>query len=402
MSDEVTIGLRLRTLRCWRGMTLAELAGQAGMSISYLSMAERGLRTLDRRSFIAGLAAALRVSETDLVGRPHLTRDPVQAEPHSTIPLIREAVLANTLTAPIVDRARPLPVLVAEMTRIDRGEYSFRDVGKKLPMVINELHVHTCAPADEVAYRTALETLIEAFQTATFAAKDLGYGDLAHVAAMRAVEAATILSDPVSQGKAASLRIHTMPTTSWTARLLTAERAADSLEPHVNDARSVQVLGMLTLAAAMSATVATNETRADHWLNQAAELAGRVPDTPKENWGAFSKTNVGVWKVALAVENGVRGAAVLDLAREVDEVVLSGRRGRHAAFLADVGRALAREPRTRIKAMHWLKRAEQAAPHKIRNDPRVHETVGVMITQARTSAMSRDLRAMASRMGIPH
>ncbi len=40
--DEATIGARLRILRRWRGMTLAELSGLAGVSLSYLSMVERG------------------------------------------------------------------------------------------------------------------------------------------------------------------------------------------------------------------------------------------------------------------------------------------------------------------------------------------------------------------------
>lgn len=123
MNDEITIGARLRTLRRWRGMTLAQLADQAQLSTSFLSMAERGQRALDRRSHIATLAAVLRVSETDLVGGPHLTPDPVQSQPHTTIPAVRAALLTNTLTAPAIDRARPLPELVAEMNRIDHSEY---------------------------------------------------------------------------------------------------------------------------------------------------------------------------------------------------------------------------------------------------------------------------------------
>ena len=44
--DEITVGARLRILRRWRGMTLTELAGLAGVSFSYLSMVERGQRML--------------------------------------------------------------------------------------------------------------------------------------------------------------------------------------------------------------------------------------------------------------------------------------------------------------------------------------------------------------------
>ncbi|GGO82832.1 helix-turn-helix domain-containing protein [Nonomuraea cavernae] len=400
MHEDTTIGARLRTLRRWRGMTLAQLAGLTGMSQSYLSMAERGQRALDRRSYKAALAAALKVSETDLTGGPHLSSDPVQSEPHAAIPHIRAALLSNALTAPAVDHARALHELTAEMTRLDRSKLKFRQAGDVLPALIDELHVHAAAPADEHEQRLALETLIEALQTATFITKDLGYGDLAALAAMRATEIAGMLDDPVSAGKAASLRIHTMPTTSWRARLTAAEAAADALQPHVQEA-SVPVLGMLTLVAALSATVAANPGRADHWLSESAELATRVADDPLENWGAFSTTSVGVWRVGLAVEQGESGG-VLGLAEQVDERKLAGRRGRHAAFLADVGRGLAREPRRCEQAVQWLRRAESVAPHKIRNDSRVREAVAVMMEQSRAAAGSRELRGMAARMGVSH
>lgn len=400
--DGTTIGARLRVLRRWRGMTLTELGGLSGLSPSFLSMAERGQRALDRRSHIAALASALRVSETDLVGGPHLTEDPVRSEPHTTIPGIRTALATNSLTAPAADRARPLAELLAEVARIDRSDYRIPEVGQMLPGVIGELHVHACAPDDEAAHGAALRGLIEVFQTATFASKDLGYTDLATVAAMKAGEAAGILGDPVSLGKAASLRIHTTPATAGRHKLAAAERAVRALEPHTDSALSVQVLGMLTLATAMSATDVHDAGAAGDWLDYATDLARRVPDSPTDNWGAFSATNVAVWRIALAVERGESGGKVLEMARPVDERRFGTRKGRHSAFLADVGRGLARDPRTRDAALDWLRRAETIAPHKIRNNVRVHEAVAVMLQQARTRGTGRELRGMAARMGIPH
>lgn len=402
MYDQATIGARLRTLRRWRRMNLAQLADQAGLSKSFLSMVERGQRALDRRSHISALAAALRVSEADLVGGPHLSSDPIQSAPHAAIPALREALIMNTLTAPVADRARPLPELVAETASIDRSERKHTEVGERLPGLLGELHVHACAPADELAHRVALETLIDAFQTATFIVKDLGYGDLAHIAAMRAGEAAAILGDPISMGKAASLRIHTMPVSSWSARYAAAEKAAAALQPHVRDDLGVQVLGMLTLATALTATVTPNPAQAAHWLDEAAELASRVPDTPGKNWGAFSASNVAVWRVALAVERSESSSTVLHLAKQVNERRLASRRGRRAAFLTEVGRGLARDPRMRDEALLWLRRAEAVAPHKFRNDVKARETVAVMLEQVRAASLGRELRAMASRMGIPH
>ncbi|NDU77157.1 hypothetical protein GWI34_31730 [Actinomadura sp. DSM 109109] len=117
---------------------------------------------------------------------------------------------------------------------------------------------------------------------------------------------------------------------------------------------------------------------------------------------SFSASNVGVWNVAVNVECGERGGAVLDLARDVDETKLTGRKGRHAAFLADVGRGLARDRKTKDQAIRWLRRAENTAPPWIRNNKPVRESVAVLLSQARTDAGGRELRGMAARMGLPH
>lgn len=84
MADEVTIGARLRALRRWRGMTLVEVAGLAGVSVSSLSMVERGERMLDRRSYISGIASALKASEADPFGGPHLSADKQQSDPRTS------------------------------------------------------------------------------------------------------------------------------------------------------------------------------------------------------------------------------------------------------------------------------------------------------------------------------
>src|SRR5271155_860631 len=113
--DEITIGARLRPLRRWRGMTQVELAGLADLSPSFVSMVEHGSRMLDRRSHIAALAGALRVSETDLAGGPHLSQARLQSDPHMAIPPLRVALQTNTLTSPAVERARSLGELRSEV-----------------------------------------------------------------------------------------------------------------------------------------------------------------------------------------------------------------------------------------------------------------------------------------------
>lgn len=405
MYDEITIGARLRTLRKWRGMTLEALAGQAGLSASFLSMAERGLRALDRRSHIAALAAALRVSETELVGGPHLGKDQLQSAPHAYVPALRRTVETNGLHQdPVVDRARPVDELAALMAgpiEYARVRYDFIDVGKVLPELIDELHVHVHEPADERAQRLALETLVEAYMCAAGMARSLGYSDLGHAAAMRADEMAVALDDPIARGKAAFSLVR--PNASnWDRVKTMAARAVDRVEPHTHEGQGVDVLGMLALNAALAAAASLDETAANSWLDEAAQLAARVPDDLDANWQAFSSTNVNIWRVTVGVEYGAAGAVLLERAQLVDETKLDPRPSRKACYLADVGRGLARDPRTRAEAEDWLHRAEVAAPQRIRNDGKVREAIAVMLEQTRSASASRELRGMAARMGVPH
>ncbi|MGW6502992.1 helix-turn-helix domain-containing protein [Nonomuraea angiospora] len=405
MYDEITIGARLRTLRRWRGMTLAEVAGLAGVSVSFLSMVERGQRALDRRSYITALASALRISETEITGGPHLSSDPVQAGPHAAIPAMRVALQTNTLAQAAHDEARPLEELVADTRDLqavfDRCDYV--EIGRRLPAVLDELHVHAAMPADEQAQKLALITLVEACMYATFRMKDLGYADLAYQAAARAEEAARLLGDPVAIGKAAYCRIQTMPRAgSWSRTLTAAERAANSLQPHASDQAGLQVLGMLTLTASLAAAVEHRFDTSRAWMDEARALAARVPDNPARNWSSFSATNVAVWDVAIAVESGQHGAAVLEKAQAVNQTRLAPIRSRYASFLVDVGRGLARDPKTGPAALPWLLKAEGVAPQRIRNNAGVRETVAVMMEQARAAALTRELRGMAARMGMPH
>lgn len=107
--DEAMIGARLRVLRRWRGMTQVQLAGLADLSPSFVSMIENGNRSLDRRSHIAAIATALRVSEADLVGGPHLSPDRQQSDPHQAIPALREALQARPSPVPRLARPGPWP-----------------------------------------------------------------------------------------------------------------------------------------------------------------------------------------------------------------------------------------------------------------------------------------------------
>jgi transcriptional regulator with XRE-family HTH domain len=406
LNEGIPIGERVRELRRWRGLTLSEVAGLAGITKQYLSMIENGRRPLDRRSLISALATALRVSETEIVGGPHLGTDKVQSAPHLTVPPLRDALQASSPADAAVDHARALPELARLVTgHIEpaRAEDRIAEAGELLPAVIEELHWHVAQPKDEAARKLALETLVEACVIGCLIAKDLGYHDLAYVAVLRASEAAALLDDPVARGKADVLRLWAFPRgrSSWERRLAAAAKAADALEPHARDPQGLQVLGMITLHAALAAAVVQHQGDTAHWLAEAMSLAGRVPDDAGRNWLSFSATNAALWRLAITVERGEGGGTVLEMAQAIDPAK-TGNRNRRACLYLDTSRGLARDPRMRAEAVRWLHRAEQTAPQLIRNVPAARETVTYLLGREIAAAGGRELRGMAARMGVPH
>jgi transcriptional regulator with XRE-family HTH domain len=404
MYNDATIGARLRILRKWRRLTQKELADLSGLSQAFLSMAERGERTLDRRSHIAALASVLRVSETELVGGPHLSADPMQSEPHTFIPALRVALLTNTLRDAAVDWARPVEELASIVSGIE--EYRRRDdyvqIGQALPKILDELHFHVVSPADEVTQRLALQALVDAAHYAAIVGKNLNYLDLAQYAAQRGADAAALLDDPVYIGRASFPVVLGVSSEGARERaLVMAERVANTLEPQVRDQHGLEVLGMSCLNAALAAAALNKTGHARHWLAEAGRLAGPIPDDPSTAWMGFSATNVAIWEITVGVECGQAGGEVLEKARTVETGKLGQLPYRRAGFFADTGRGLARDPRTRADAVRWLRKAEDAAPQRIRNNIRVRETIAVLMEQAKAAAGGRELRGMAARMGVP-
>jgi hypothetical protein len=109
-----------------------------------------------------------------------------------------------------------------------------------------------------------------------------------------------------------------------------------------------------------------------------------------------------MWQVMIAVENGEAGRGIQGLTERASLGDLSASSSRRAGYYIDVGRGLAREPRTSPEAVRWLRNAEKTAPQHTRNSAVARETVTYLLNRATAAAGGRELRGMAARMGIPH
>ena len=199
---------------------------------------------------------------------------------------------------------------------------------------------------------------------------------------------------------AAWLRAFTVDGKGRQRMLAISLRGANELEPHLDDPRTAQMYGALHLHAALaSAAMRRNDDSADH-LNEAAVIVERVGDGGRGFGGlCFGPDNVGIWRVAIAVELGEPGRA-REIARLIDPSRVPSA-ARQAMFWADLGCGMAQERSTRDEAVGALLRAETIAPQRIRPDPSVRETIADLLRRGqRDAAASRDLRGMAYRMGI--
>lgn len=270
------MGQRLRRARRYRGMSLQVLADRSGLSKSFLSMVENGRRSLDRRSHIAALAAALEVSVAELTGQPYVPppRRAQASEGHHAIPRVRVALLGSSLDEPADVPARPLADLLRETATVESlcAASRYGDFGKLLPDLLPELHM-LATTGDERERVEALRALIRACHTTFYLLKDLGYLDLAQIAVQQAREAAARLEDPALSGLAAFVRTHALlPAGVYDAALKSTERAADRLQ-HVPDGPAVELYGMLHLSAALAAVSLNRFEHAESHLGEAAETA---------------------------------------------------------------------------------------------------------------------------------
>jgi hypothetical protein len=111
----------------------------------------------------------------------------------------------------------------------------------------------------------------------------------------------------------------------------------------------------------------------------------------------FGPTNVGVRRVALAVELG-EGARVEELARQIDVRVIPSA-GRQATFQGDVARGLSQERGLEEAAVSHLLEAESLARQAVHTNPYLRATVLDLLPRTR-GRTGQELRGLAHRMGI--
>jgi transcriptional regulator with XRE-family HTH domain len=399
--DTRTVGRRLREIRYWRGMSLRAVAELAGLSESHLSRIERGQRSVDKRSTLEALAHALQVAPGELTGQPFRPADPLTAEASRTIAELQVVLTEPALGDSWTRRGRPWPELAAErhlLNTVLRPAADYASQGRVLPGLLADLHAARVHEPDHRA--EVLHALMDCYHAAEELTKSLGVPGLPQLAAVHAQTVAEELDTPAWLGLAAWLRGMTVGTSSRETMLTVSQWAAAGLQSAAGSPDAAQMYGAVHLNAALASAALNRPDDTDAHLAEADEIARVVPaDAPRFGQVYFGLDNVGIWRVSLAVELGVSGGKLAEIARDVDPFAVPSK-ARQAMFFGDLGRGLARERSTRDQAVVALRRAEEIAPQLVRNNFYIRETATDLLRRARRDVVGRELRGMAYRMGL--
>jgi transcriptional regulator with XRE-family HTH domain len=399
MDEAKALGRRVRELRCWRGLTLREAAGLAGLSFSFWSQVERGEKPVTNRKTLETMADALRVHSTELTGQPWTSQDPADADVQAGLLAIDTALERYELGVDPGVPVRAWPQIQADLDRLVYLHHHVVDysaAGELAPVLIGELqgaYIRLSRRRREV-----LLGLIDAHRVAMRTAKDLGGHGLPGLAARAVQQCAEVLEDPVWLGCATVVRGYATGELDRLAQYRRSVAAADALAGMLDSSDALQACGMLHLMAATAASACGDHDTAATHLAEASALAARM-DTEVGTWANlfFGPTNVGEWRTHIALGLGEYGQAV-QVAKAVHPELLPKRS--QAFFWSEVGRALVAEKKTRDKGIRVLLHAEQLAPQMIRRDVFVREVVASLLRRARRDAGGRELRGLAWRMGV--
>lgn len=387
------VGRRVRQIRQARRKSLKITAELAGISPGYLSRLETGQRALDRRSLIVALAGALEVAPSELTEMTLPVAGDTATD--TAIDRVRRALLAvgmgrTAVEVPPVEVVRDRVAAVLDAQQACRHD----DVGAALPALVVDLHAALVAGRDD-ADLLRLAALLHVQGTQAWL-RDVGAPlDLGWSAATLAQDAAERLDESHTLGVAIFGTTHGL---MGAGAFDLAREQLGRADVGTADDAAAQVTGMLAFTASLLAAARRNRAEVGPPLDVATELAERTGEG-NAAWFGFGPTNVGVWRMAVALESGDHPEAAR-LAETLDPRLIPSPQ-RRAAYWGDYGRALARVRGRRDDAVLALRRAERISPARVHRHPFTRATVSELLTRAHRDTAGRELRGMAYRAGLP-
>ena len=350
MEAQKAFGFRLFEVRSWRGLTLREAAGLAGLSFSFWGQVERGEKEVNSRRTLEAMAGALRVHPSELTEYPWVPRDPVGAEANAGLEALDAAMADYVLGVDPGVPVRPWPQIAEDLERLATtmvltGDYAAQS--ELAPVLLGELHsAYLRLPQQRSA---VLVGLIRAYESVIWTTTRLGALGLPTLAARAAQQCAETLNAPVFLGYVDYMHGIATGRLNRAAQYQRSVAAAESLTRLLDRDDALVACGELHLSAALAAAAqADRDTVATH-LAEASALAARMDTEGTLFTLQFGPTSVGVFTTEIAMDLREPGQAQ-EAAKTTHPELLSST-SQQAGFWADLGRAFAAERKTREKAV---------------------------------------------------
>ncbi|MGH4022605.1 MAG: helix-turn-helix domain-containing protein [Pseudonocardiaceae bacterium] len=393
--DTVTIGARLRRIRLARDKTLEVIAGRAGIGYGYLGQLERGERALDSLRLIKALANALEIAPSEL------TRIPVPAPGNGHTDSATEGV-RRALTAVDVGRPGglvvPVGVLRDRVTQIIRKRRACRfvEVAGDLPGLIRDLHT-TLDTGRDHGELLELAVALHVHGTQLWLRHAGAPGDLRRQAAFLARHTAAEHGEVTTLGVAAFGTVHALVADGM---FDVAQEELDAVALPATMPETADVVGSLTMTNASVAAADSRPGDVAAPMEAAAELAQRFGEIGEDDplRFMFGPTDIGLWRMALALEAGEPDRAVR-IAGSVSPMQLPFA-SRQATYWVDFGRAAARLRGRRDDAVRAFLTAEDLFPVRVYRNPFAREAIAGLVERSPQGRVGQDLRRLAYRAGL--
>ncbi|MER6048433.1 helix-turn-helix transcriptional regulator [Streptomyces sp. NPDC001793] len=397
MTDHLEFGKRVKFYRKRRGMQQRQLGELLGRSEDWVYRVESGRIPVNNVKMLADLADALRVHLEDLQGTPVLLEDSDGFA--ASVPAIRAALMqSRRLAGSLIAGREPLRLEFLEMEVGTAWELyqagEFAALADRLPRVLADARsaVNEGTSGDE--RREAQRLFALACHVAAALLRKLGETNLAwtaadqgEIAALESGDTAAILS--LRRGIA-----HVQLGANLAAEAVKSTLdSADDLERGwwQSSPVALSLYGTLFLNGSIAAARMRNRELTKYMIGKADEAAKRLGADGNEMWTAFGPANVGIHRLATALEFENYQRAV-DIAPTVRAVGLP--KERRARLRLDVARAYGEVGQT-DDAVDNLKRAYTTAPEQMR----AHEFARDLARRLHKRTRRRDAQQLAVALG---
>lgn len=402
------IGVRVRIARNAAGLTQTEMAGLLGRQETWVANVERGRMPLDRYSLITAIADLCDVDVVWLLGQPYRLQRGGGALAHAHVPALRTGLRRAGLILSghpgLLPQGVPvdLPELRTVCTRANeaRQAANLPKVATLLPGLLEDLNT-ALLTHDSPDREEALRLIADAARTARMCLNQLGYPDLAWVAAEVAAGAATQLDDPIVKAAVAWDRCGALLHQATLPEMLAvADAALADLEPLAATSgppeEALSLRGALMLRCAIAHARATQSDDAWARINAALEDADRLGADfyDLDNHTVFGRGTVAVHaaEVGVEIEQPDKGLTHIP---EVDitDVPSKERRTHYQIDQARAFRKMGRLP----ASVAALRMAASAAPYYVYADPMARALVSDLArvgVPSQSAALSGLIRSM--------